>query len=79
MFGQSPNISGVAWWASGTSGTAWANGAFSVTREGTSFSQLGESGTGDIRLTLNASSYSSVYSGDKVQVSSLQALACIKF
>ena len=79
MFGRSPNIQGQAAWSVGTEGSvAQGYGALSVEASGFKSVTM-QDGVGDIKISLNASAGNSIYGGEKVQPSVLQALPCIRF
>ena len=78
MFGQVPNITGAADWASGTTGGGKGSGSLLFNTGGTSFCQYGEPGKGDVYINLNAASGNAIYGGSTVQPKALQCLPCIR-
>ena len=74
---QLPNITGMAYWSSGTKTDPTCSGAITATSSGT-LRPASENGSGDVRIDFNAFNTSSVYTGSKLQPSALQVLACIR-
>ena len=83
MFGSPPNIVGAVWSIAGTGGNGIGSnseGALYPSHKSNSdvtYGQTGSSGANDC-VNIDASRSSTYYTGDKLQVSSLQVLACIK-
>ena len=74
-----PNITGEAFWARGAAGgTGGSSGAFELILDGLSQTGVNTSGSGDVRLSLDVSKVSSIYSGTTVQPPSCQTLMIIK-
>lgn len=74
----SPNITGAADWASGTTVGGKGSGSLLFNTGGTSFCQYGEPGEGDVHIGLNASVGNATYGGSTVQPKALNALPCIR-
>lgn len=80
MFGVCPNITGEAFWARGAAGdTGRSNGAFELILEGLSQTEGSTSGAGDVRLSLDVSKVSSIYTGTKMQPRAMKVLPCIRY
>ena len=75
-----PNITGEAFWARGAAGdTGSSNGALELILEGLSQTEGSTSGAGDVRLSLDVSRVSSIYTGTKMQPSAMKVLPCIRY